>query len=252
MKPEKNKSEDERLSQTESFASHSKNNEKIKKKDSFESMTYEEYIDKWGYLGTAIAALIVSTFVIGLGITWFFQIIGFTNVYSGIIASQLSLLIFALALFQFDMKELMGKLKEKPKILSLLLAIIVAILLVGVNYSLSYFIDSEPGSSRTLLSLIIGAVILAPIIEEIGFRVGLKHVLIDKGGWSNYYYILISSLMFSFMHWSPGNFNILTLIGTGVVGVGLGLLYLKTKNAYVVIFAHMLYNISIISLALLL
>lgn len=249
MKPEMNKSEDERLNEIESSLSYSNNNESTGKKDSFENMTYEQYINKWGYLGTTIAALIVSSFVIGLGVLWWFQSIGFTNVYSVIISSQLSLLIFAFTLFQFNVKDLMEKLKGKPKISSLVLAFFIAILLVGINYTIFSLTGEQSNeSSRTMLSLIIGAVILAPIIEEIGFRVGLKHVLIDKGGWSKYYYILISSLMFSFIHWSPGGFNIFTLIGTGLVGVLLGFLYLRTENTYVVIFAHMTYNIFIILL----
>ena len=73
MKPEMNKSEDERLNEIESSLSYSNNNESIGKKDSFENMTYEQYINKWGYLGTTIAALIVSSFVIGLGVLWWFQ-----------------------------------------------------------------------------------------------------------------------------------------------------------------------------------
>lgn len=247
MKQEKNKKHDDDNKGLNIIEPPVSNDDSTNESD---SMAYEDYINKWGYLGTAIAALIVSSFVIGLGVLWYFQSIGFTNIYSVIISSQLSLLIFALALFQFKGKELIGKLKAKPKLSHFIIAIGAAILLVGVNSLLTQFSgDSAIESNRSLLSLIIGAVILAPIIEELGFRIGLKNVLIDKGNWSNYYYILISSIMFSFIHWSPGNFNILTLVGTGIVGITLSIIYLRTNNAYTVILTHMIYNTLIISLA---
>lgn len=80
--------------------------------------------------------------------------------------------------------------------------------------------------------------ITAPITEEIVFRMTYKDLIKN-----NILYIIISSLMFGFIH-TADFFNI-AILSYVAFGVALNILYIKFKDIRILIISHMLYNMMI-------
>jgi len=87
------------------------------------------------------------------------------------------------------------------------------------------------------LLMFVSAVILAPIIEEVIFRLVLMN-LFKAPDWVN---ILFSSLAFGLMHVLSGDF--IFLIAYMMMGIPFGFVYAKTKNLWIVIVMHILQNL---------
>ncbi|MDO5570722.1 MAG: type II CAAX endopeptidase family protein [Bacteroidales bacterium] len=84
---------------------------------------------------------------------------------------------------------------------------------------------------------VIGAVILAPIMEEMIFRgIVLKTLLKTHSVWKS---IVVSSLIFGFIHFNPAQ-----SLTAFIIGLLLGWLYYKTKSLWAPIFVHFLNNFS--------
>lgn len=88
---------------------------------------------------------------------------------------------------------------------------------------------------------IVTSVIVAPIAEEFVFRGVLIHAWTAKWGLRSA--ILLSSLMFGFLHFNP--------IGVSIAGIIFALLYLKTRTLFVPIVAHAMNNSIVFILPLL-
>lgn len=82
---------------------------------------------------------------------------------------------------------------------------------------------------------ILGALILAPILEEIVFRNILLNSLLNSH--SKNKSIIISSLLFAFVHGSPYQ-----IIFTTIIGLFLGAIYAKEKNIGYTIMLHFFAN----------
>lgn len=80
--------------------------------------------------------------------------------------------------------------------------------------------------------------ITAPITEEIVFRMTYKDLIKN-----NILYIIISSLMFGFIH-TADFFNI-AILSYVAFGVALNIIYIKFKDVRILIISHMLYNMMI-------
>lgn len=80
--------------------------------------------------------------------------------------------------------------------------------------------------------------ITAPITEEIVFRMTYKDLIKN-----NILYIIISSLMFGFIH--TANFFNIAILSYVAFGVALNILYIKFKDVRILIISHMLYNMMI-------
>lgn len=222
---------------------------------------------KLSSLVSAFALLLISVFVLGLGLLWALEMLGFGETSTVLIASQLSIAILALALFKFKYAEFFEIFKVKFKMKNIGHIFIGVASVIGVNWLVSVIINSlkldtgnlEQFTSNTtqaildnggIIVLFIMPVIIAPIFEEVAFRAGFKHILVDKGGWKPYQYVIISSILFGLLHWQPGAFSIYPIILTASMGVINSILYLKTRNIFIPIISHMLYNLIIISAAL--
>jgi len=83
-----------------------------------------------------------------------------------------------------------------------------------------------------------------PIAEEIFFR----GFLLEKLGslFGNNISILVTSVLFGLAHLSQG--NVIPAIMTGLIGVLLAYIVLKTKNLYAGITAHILFNVTSVTL----
>ena len=90
--------------------------------------------------------------------------------------------------------------------------------------------------------MFISAVILAPIVEEGIFRLGLRKVIHNK-----YLFIVVSGLVFGFMHIFPTDLSMSIALTYSIVyvtmGVFLAYVYIETDNIWVTITLHMINNL---------
>lgn len=87
----------------------------------------------------------------------------------------------------------------------------------------------------------VSAIIFAPFIEEILFRVSLRRNFKNE-----YIYAFISALLFGLAHAISGITQPLDLIYIfpyGALGYAFGMMYVKTKNVYTSIIIHGLHNL---------
>lgn len=163
-----------------------------------------------------------------------------------------------------DLREFNKNIKQ-----NIIKCIKLFILLLGVKIISSviiYFISASLGvninvsENQSIINLLIegapvmmfiSAVILAPFIEEIIFRLGLKKIIKDQG-----LFILISGLVFGFMHIFPTNINTTVALIQSISYVSVGTLlayyYVNNRNIFFVIIIHALNNLLGVLAALLL
>ncbi|WP_055435537.1 CPBP family intramembrane glutamic endopeptidase [Lacinutrix algicola] len=128
----------------------------------------------------------------------------------------------------------------------------ILLIVLGLNLALRPFWNFEliisdyfqnavfRGNSKTInLSIfnIISLIIIAPIIEELFYRKFLLEKLAQKNG--KLVSLLISSLCFSIIHIETPN----NLIPSFIVGMILGLIYLKTQKIGYSIVLHFIFNL---------
>lgn len=137
-----------------------------------------------------------------------------------------------------------------------LIGFVIAIISNLVASKLIITSDFTPTSTASIMDISNGAMILivgllAPLAEELTFRLVYKDYLMDKLDFSKLGFVIISSLAFSILHVDV-NANLVNNLGiifiTGLSGIGFAYVYLKSDNIYSSIIAHMLYNLLIISI----
>lgn len=217
-----------------------------------------EMKNKFGNLIYIIALLFLSIFVFGVGLVWALQTMGVSQTISGTLSSQMSIIIYGLALFNFNKDVITDKLKNKLTFEAFWNGIKLTIIVLIINVIIStLFIQSSEIPEHTqsvlernsFLMTFFFPVIVAPIAEELAFRAGLKYVLVDKACWKPWTYIILSSVVFGLLHWSPGIMGLSHVLLTGLMGVTYSIVYFKTDNIYTPIVSHMLYNGLVITVA---
>lgn len=202
--------------------------------------------------------MLVSFYVIAPIILVGLLAIGMEDFTGALFASQLGILFFAFLLINFDFKFLLSQIKGKIKLEPFFMTIGLVILMFMSNAFFSIFLLKSGFTSDTTASAvnagsILGSfilpVIFAPIAEELAFRVGLKHALVDRAKFKPITYIAISSIVFGLLHFQPGEFGLVIVLMTGTIGVIKSFIYLKTDNVLITIAAHMVYNGIIMTLA---
>lgn len=215
---------------------------------------------KLSYLLYIIGLLFISLLLVGILFIRLFQTldVGLDPMVAGALASQLSLGFYAIALFGFKKDLIMNEFNSfsfktfwygvRLTVLVLVINLIVSSLLVQTE-SMPEQTQNIIENNSILMTFIL-PVIAAPLFEELSFRAGLKYVLIDKGGWGKISYVLVSSVIFGLLHWTPGAETALAhVVLTGLMGILYSIVYLKTKNIYIIIISHMLYNGLVITAA---
>lgn len=131
--------------------------------------------------------------------------------------------------------------------------------LVGITFLWSWLLttwgfDAEPqalvgffreaGDPRELALLIVLAVVVAPITEELVFRVGVFRFLTNylPAAWA----AVISSALFAAPHW-----NLLSALPLFLLGLVLSFLYQKTGRVTAPILLHALFNLNTVLVVLL-
>lgn len=217
-----------------------------------------EMKNKFGNLIYIIALLFLSIFVFGVGLVWALQTMGVSQTISGTLSSQMSIIIYGLALFNFNKDVITDKLKNKLTFEAFWNGIKLTIIVLIINMIIStLFLQSSEIPEKTqsvlernsFLMTFFFPVIVAPIAEELAFRAGLKYVLVDKACWKPWTYIILSSVIFGLLHWSTGIMGLAHVLLTGLMGVTYSIVYLKTDNIYTPIVSHMLYNGLVITVA---
>lgn len=181
---------------------------------------------------------------------------GVTGIMVDMVGTQIALLAFGMYLIDFDMKYLIDKLKGKLKIKTFLQAGKLILLIFAINITigtLSGPITSDTTTdvmlSGNMLFQILAVVILAPLVEEFTFRLGLKRKLVDKGNLSNLSFIILSGLIFGLLHWQPGSSGLIIVGLTASIGIVNAISYIKTDNILVPAIGHVAYNAIILLLA---
>lgn len=199
-----------------------------------------------------IGLLIISIFVMGIGISASLQLMGVDELIGAIFSSQVGILLLGLLLMDLDKDVIREKLTPKFNISLITVSILSFLIILISNFSISYVVSkfgtftsdftNDIVSSNSILITAIFPIVIAPIFEEITFRAGMKYALTEKSNWSNKAYILISSLLFGILHVQAGSMFIVPVILTFSIGVILSIAYIKTNNILVPILGHMMYN----------
>lgn len=136
--------------------------------------------------------------------------------------------------FVFKSKNLFSKIQFK-------FILIIVIVNIFFSYGMLYGVDllgffiSDSVKSMVVAYDLISTVIIAPIAEELIFR-GIFLNRINKF-YSTHFSIIVSSILFGILH-EPG-----AMIAAFVFGVCMAIIYLKSNNILLAIFAHFLNNL---------
>lgn len=135
---------------------------------------------------------------------------------------------------------------------SLLAFIIIINLLFNIIFKSQ--IESKADNVQGLLSVpfiltfLIGTIII-PFIEELVFRVGIKELF--KDSYNKYNYIIVSSLLFAFVH-IQNTGNIIQMINYILVafisGIIFAIIYDRNNSIWPSFFTHFTYNFIILAL----
>lgn len=97
-------------------------------------------------------------------------------------------------------------------------------------------------TSASPLLMLMSTVVLAPIVEEGIFRLGLRKVINNK-----YIFVIVSGLIFGFMHIFPTDLSMSVALTYSItyvtMGVCLAYIYTETDNIWVCILIHAINNL---------
>lgn len=221
--------------------------------------SFESQLSKFSYLIVAVFFLTLSLFIAGYFLIEPLEKLGMREILSGAIASQSGILLFGLMLFGFNKSEMLNPFNDL-NFKTFWYGVRATVVILFINVLLTSILPQGNGDTPSTTQNIIQdqsfmitfllPVVIAPIAEEFAFRAGLKYLLIDKGKWHKASYIFTSSIIFGLMHWTPGAPTALIhVLLTTCIGVVYSIVYLKTKNIYIPIVSHMLYNGLVVTLA---
>lgn len=200
-----------------------------------------------------IGKLILSSVIIGGFALFILVLLGVNEMTAAVLVSQVCLLLLGCMVNKPTKEWLKETFANKPTGKGLFASVGVAVSIVMLNIIIGKFMPENAGDSSSVDILnsssffisIITPIIIAPLVEEFTLRASFKKFFNDKG-LSNKTFILTSSIIFGVLHIAP---NITGLFHVGlatIMGILLGVLYVKTENIYNVILAHLLYNATIV------
>lgn len=135
--------------------------------------------------------------------------------------------------------DIRGKFKD------IIYGFLVGFILISLGFIILYIFNSlEIVEVKYDTKIIFGSFfffLLAAILEEIVFRgYILNNLLISMK--NKYLALLISSLLFAFVHGLNPNLSLLSIINLVIAGLALGITYIHTKNLWFPIFMHVSWN----------
>ena len=141
------------------------------------------------------------------------------------------------------------KIKElnKKTILTGLVCWLIGLALMYITATiLTHFLSSGPQNQDAVvenltnnkIQAIINLVLLIPFLEETAFRLNFKKTITNK-----YLYIIITSLIFGFLHViGEKGLNLLFIIPYSMPAIAFAIAEVKTDNIYSSMIFHMLHN----------
>lgn len=145
-----------------------------------------------------------------------------------------SFILCAIGIYYF--RQLIQVNIGKPNLPRLFIYCILAIIYGVIIHIIEYvFFESAHSMPRFTLRWI-DIIILAPLLEEIFFK-GIAVEYLKKSGFSNWFIIIFTSLIFGLLH-MPGIMQIHLFF----MGAGLAMVYLKERNIVYPIVLHMIFN----------
>jgi membrane protease YdiL (CAAX protease family) len=141
------------------------------------------------------------------------------------------------------------KIKEinKKTILTGLVCWLIGLALMYVTAMiLTHFLSSGPQNQNAVIEklngnkipTIINAILLIPFLEETAFRLSFKKSITNK-----YLYVIITSLIFGFLHViGEKGINLIFIIPYMMPAIAFAIANVKTDNMYSSIIFHMLHN----------
>lgn len=174
---------------------------------------------------------------------------------TGMIIINTIILLAVSFLNRYEIKEMFYKFKENPtKNLkkNLITWIIGFILMMIANYLIIIIIPEQTITNEVLvremydkylLASFISFIIIAPIVEEIVFRLSFNNIS------NKYLYLISSSLVFSLLH-ALGSFSnlisIIYILPYLVLGISFGIIYYRSENIFASIIIHLLHNLVVL------
>jgi membrane protease YdiL (CAAX protease family) len=153
----------------------------------------------------------------------------------------------------FSFKEMLSRLRlridgiDKAVMWGVFTAVAAFVVMIGMSSIIQLFgVNAEDAGNIKDLELYfsIPSILLLstfqPIAEEIFFRGFLLEKIGNRFG--NNISILVTSVLFGLAHLLNG--NVIPAIMTGIIGILLAYIVLKTKNLYAAITAHILFNLT--------
>lgn len=189
----------------------------------------------WLSIKPIIYTYIVQYILIFIGIVFYIALTKDAN----IITNEIKLYNFITICTMISLIPITIYLLKKHKIKETKLEIkkIIPIIILGLNFSLFFnmltinFQEENPITNLNIILLIIYAVIIAPIFEELLFRyIALKDA---RKNYQDKIAILIISISFALMHT-----GIINIIYTFIFGIILSYIYIKYKNIIYPIIMH--------------
>ena len=178
-----------------------------------------------------------------------------TQAYSNLIAYLISTVLVVVFLRKYLVEDF-NKIKDskfKFILYSIGAGILFIVISYGIDFALSYFVDSSQNqqniemimSNGGKIPMVISVVLLAPVVEELIYRKAIFK-LTENGNIKKSY--IISIVAFTLPHMISTSGNILTwllqCIPYAACGFMLCYIYEKSnKNTYAVIIAHMMNNL---------
>lgn len=99
--------------------------------------------------------------------------------------------------------------------------------------------DMANAGGASLLFVVVLAVVVAPIVEELIFRGVILNYFFKQGSW--WLNVVISGLLFGYFHVYQ-DFQIFALLQYSLMGLSLAVVYKKTKQIQYAMLTHMLNN----------
>jgi uncharacterized protein len=194
------------------------------------------------YLGIYLFGMLYLSLIIQ-------KMVSSSNTFLFSLLSIIKLLLLIGVMYFINKKEINKMFKDYKKNWLKYLKKTIWIWLIGFglmllsNYLIQKFGITSP-TNETLVRLqiknffvysIISTCLLGPILEELTFRLGFNNIE------NKYIYLIVTSLLFAFIHISGMN-ELIYLISYGILGLTYGITYLRCNNIFASIVIHIIHN----------
>ena len=199
------------------------------------------------YLAASVVAYgfyaVLSFFVYGRVVT------GLTNNNQLLMSVMYMLnIVFLIVLFRQNQPGFL-KAFRKPAanvILNNFYGLVATVIFISILYGILFLLTDiqfafKGAAFATLLQWFV-MLYFAAMIEEVLCRNLMLDRLIDEKGYNPLAVLFVSSLLFSLLHLFNDNFSVVPFINILLVGIILGIIYLKYKNIYLVTAIHFFWN----------